>query len=371
MIRCVRYILGAALMVLPLTATAYAQQRAPRHVVAPSWPQPLPDNMILGQVAGIAVGKQDTVWIVQRPSTLVDDELGATKNPPETRCCKAAPPVLQFSREGKLLKSWGGPGQGYDWPKSEHGIHIDIDGNVWLAGNSDADHMILQFTPEGKFLKQIGKPGKSEGSNSQTQLGRPAHMTIDEKAKELYVADGYGNRRIIVFNSSTGAYKRHWGAYGTKTPTDDKLTPYKPVAITELSKSFGNPVHCVRLSNDGLVYVCDRANDRIQVFTTEGKFMTEFQVEPNTLQNGSVWDLVLSEDKAQRYIYVADGANMQIYALDRKTGKKLSAFGRPGRMAGEFKWVHNMAIDSRGNIYTAEVGTGRRAQKFRKVASDE
>jgi NHL repeat len=362
-----RSLLGTLLGLAVTTHAAHAQQKAPRHVVVPSWPQPLPDNMILGQVAGIAVGKQDTVWIVQRPSTLVEDELGATKNPPETRCCKAAPAVLQFSRGGKLLKSWGGPGQGYDWPKSEHGIHIDGDGNVWLAGNSDADHMILKFTPDGKFLQQIGKPGKSEGSNSTSQLGRPAHMVTDDKAKELYVADGYGNRRIVVFDSSTGAYKRHWGAYGTATPTDDKQPAYKPVAITELSKSFGNPVHCVRLSNDGLVYVCDRANDRIQVFTTQGKFVNEFQVEPATLQNGSVWDLVLSEDKAQRYIHVADGANMQIYTLDRKTGAKLGSFGRPGRMAGEFKWVHNMAIDSQGNIYTAEVGTGRRAQKFRKV----
>jgi DNA-binding beta-propeller fold protein YncE len=359
--------LAVALAALALGAgSSHAQQTAPRHAVVPAWPQPLPDNMILGQVSGIAVGKNDTVWIVHRPSTLVDDELGAQKTPPETRCCKAMAPVLQFSSAGKLLKSWGGPGQGYDWPKSEHGIHIDGDGNVWLAGNSDVDH-ILKFTPDGKFLMQIGKPGKSEGSNSKTQLGRPAHMVTDDKAKELYVADGYGNRRIVVFNATTGAYKRHWGAYGGASPTDDKLPAYKPVAITGMSKSFGNPVHCVRLSNDGLVYVCDRANDRIQVFTTEGKFVKEFVLEPNTLQNGSVWDLVLSEDKAQRYIYVADGANMQVYTIDRKTGAKLGAFGRPGRMAGEFKWIHNMAIDSRGNIYTAEVGTGRRAQKFRRL----
>jgi DNA-binding beta-propeller fold protein YncE len=358
-------VLGAASLVGAITPVH--AQKAPRHVVVANWPLPLADNTIVGQVAGVAVGRNDTVWIIHRPSTLVEDELGAQKSPPETRCCKAAPPVLQFSSDGKLLRSWGGPGQGYDWPKSEHGIHIDRDGNVWLAGNSDTDHMILKFTPEGKFLQQIGKPGKSEGSNSKTQLGRPAHMVTDDKAGELYVADGYGNRRIVVFDSKTGAYKRHWGAYGTKSPVDDKLAPYKPVAITDLSKSFGNPVHCVRLSNDGLVYVCDRANDRIQVFKPDGTFVKEFQVEPATLQNGSVWDLVLSEDKAQRYIYVADGANMQVYALDRQTGKKLGAFGRPGRMAGEFKWVHNMAIDSRGNIYTTEVGTGRRAQKFRKV----
>jgi NHL repeat len=352
-----------AALILP----AVAQAPPATHTVVASWPKPLPDNMILGQVSGIAVGKNDSVWIVHRPSTLVEDEQGAQKTPPETRCCKAMPPVLQFSSDGKLLKSWGGPGQGYDWPKSEHGIHVDTDGNVWLAGNSDQDHMILKFSPEGKFLQQIGKPGKSEGSNSKTQLGRPAHMVTDDKAGELYVADGYGNRRIVVFDTKTGAYKRHWGAYGGASPTDEKLPAYKPVAITELSKSFGNPVHCVRLSKDGLVYVCDRANDRIQVFKTDGTFVKEFMVEAATLQNGSVWDLVLSEDARQRTIYVADGANMQVYAIDRQTGTKRGVFGRPGRMAGEFKWIHNMAIDSRGNLYTAEVGTGRRAQKFRKL----
>jgi hypothetical protein len=365
-------LLAAALTGALAAAPAFAQKAAPAadkptHAVVANWPQPLPDNMILGQVSGIAVGKNDTVWIIHRPSTLVDDEKGAAKSPPETRCCKAAPPVLQFSSDGKLLRSWGGPGPGYDWPKSEHGIHIDGDGNVWLAGNDTADHMVLKFTPDGKFLQQIGKPGASKGSNATDQLGRPAHMVTNENAGELYIADGYGNRRIIVFDAKTGAYKRHWGAYGTKTPTDDKLPPYKPAALADQSKSFGNPVHCVRLSNDGLVYVCDRANDRIQVFKPDGTFVKEFLVEPDTLQNGSVWDLVLSEDRAQSRIYVADGANMQVYALDRQTGKKLGAFGRPGRMAGEFKWVHNMAIDSHGNLYTAEVGTGRRAQKFRKL----
>jgi DNA-binding beta-propeller fold protein YncE len=351
-----------------LASPAFAQKSdgAPQYGVVASWPKPLPDNWILGQAAGVAVGKNDTVWVIHRPGTLVDDEKGAEKNPPETRCCKAAPPVLQFSADGKLLKSWGGPGAGYEWPKSEHGIHIDADGNVWIAGNDAGDHQILKFTPEGKFLQQIGKSGSTGGSNSKTQLGRPAHMITDDAAGELYVADGYGNRRIIVFDSKTGDYKRHWGAYGTKTPVDDKLPPYKPVPITELSKSFSNPVHCVRISRDGLVYVCDRANDRIQVFTKDGTFVKEFQIEPQTLQNGSVWDLVLSEDRAQKYIFIADGANMQIYMIVRQSGKKLGAFGRPGRMAGEFKWVHNMAIDSRGNIYTTEVGTGRRAQKFAK-----
>src|SRR5262245_9635563 len=367
-----RAILAAILALFVCTSADAAPAKngngaAPRYTVDPFWPKSLPDYWMLGQVAGVAVDAQDNVWIIHRPGTLVDDEKGAQKSPPETKCCKAAPPVLQFSPDGKLLRSWGGPGQGYDWPKSEHGIHIDKDGNVWIAGNAKSDHQILKFTPEGKFLQQIGKAESTGGSNSTTQLGRPAHMVTDDAAGELYVADGYGNRRIIVFDAKTGAYKRHWGAYGSKQLSDDKLPAYTPVAITELSKSFANPVHCVRLSRDGHVYVCDRQNDRIQVFKKDGTFVKEFQVEPQTLQNGSVWDLVLSEDRAQRYIFVADGANMQVLTLDRQTGQKLGSFGRPGHMAGNFKWVHNMAIDSKGTIYTAEVGDGRRVQKFKRA----
>src|SRR3954468_20449823 len=195
----------------------------PRFAVDPYWPKPLPDNWILGQVSGIAVDKNDHVWIVHRPATLVDDEKGAMQNPPATKCCKAAPPVLEFDQEGNLLRSWGGPGEGYDWPKSEHGIFVDLAGNVWLAGNEKQDHMILKFSGEGKFLMQIGKPGAPGGSNSESQLGSPAHMLLDEPANELYVADGYQNRRVIVFDATTGAYKRHWGAYGRPPGPDDKL----------------------------------------------------------------------------------------------------------------------------------------------------
>lgn len=349
--------------IVSFAAEPAGAQTAPSYKVDAYWPKDLPENWLMGQVAGIAVDGQDNVWVLHRPRSLVDDEKGAMKDPPETRCCKPAPSVLVFSPDGTLLKSWGGPERGADWPKNEHGIHVDKDGNVWLGGN-DKDDQVFKFTADGKLLMQVGKADTPGGSNSQTRLGRPAHMTTDDAAGELYIADGYGNRRVVVFDAKTGAYKRHWGAYGTKTPTDDKLPPYKPVAITELSKSFSNPVHCVRIARDGLVYVCDRANDRIQVFRKDGTFVQEFQVEPQTLQNGSVWDLVLSEDAEQRYIFVADGANMQVMTFDRKTGKKLSSFGRPGHQAGNFKWVHNMAIDSKGTIYTAEVGDGRRVQKF-------
>jgi hypothetical protein len=336
----------------------------PRFLVDPFWPKPLPDNWILGQVANVAVDGNDHVWIVHRPATLVDDEKGAMQEPPTQKCCKASPPVLEFDSDGKLLRSWGGPGQGYDWPKSEHGIYIDKDNNVWLAGNDPTDHQILKFTGDGEFLQQIGKAGSTGGSNATTQLGRPAQVEIDEAANELYVADGYLNRRIVVFDSKTGAYKRHWGAYGHQ-PSDEKLSGYSPKA--PLSPQFANPVHCVRLASDGLVYVCDRANDRIQVFHKDGAFVKEFRVEPETLANGSVWDLVLSKDAAQKYIFMADGANEQIVTLVRNTGEVVTSWGRGGRMAGQFKWVHGIAIDSKGNLFTAEVGYGRRVQKFSRL----
>ena len=357
----------AALAVLPGNALAQAKstKNVPRFEPQPFWPKPLPGNWILGQVSGIAVDHNDNIWIIHRPSTLLDDEKGAQKDPPATKCCTAAPPVLKFDSSGNLLASWGGPGDGFDWPKSEHGIFVDQDGNVWIAGNDRNDAQILKFTGAGKFLLQIGKPGPASGSNSTTGLGSPAHMMLDEAAGELYVADGYQNRRVVVFDAKTGAYKRHWGAYGIKQVSDDKPPAYDPKAAP--SKSFSNPVHCVRLSHDGLVYVCDRANDRIQVFKKDGTFVKEFRVTPETLQNGSVWDLVLSEDRAQRYIFMADGANGQIVTLLRENGEVVTSWGRHGRQPGQFKWVHNIAIDSKGNLYTAEVGWGRRAQKFQRV----
>ena len=342
----------------------------PQFRVDPAWPKPLPEEagvqLVVGQVSGIAVDERNGhVWITHRPSTLLPDEVDKAGKPVTHRCCKSLPAVAEFDAAGNYLRGWGGPGAGYDWPKSEHGIMIDREGNVWVAGNGNEDNQILKFTPDGKFLLQIGRAGKSEGSSSRTQLGRPAHMILDERNSELYVADGYGNRRVVVFDAKTGAYKRHWGAYGG-APNDDRQAPYDPAQPP--SRQFGNPVHCVRLSSDGLVYVCDRQNNRIQVFDRNGGFKHEFRVEPQTLANGSTWDMVLSHDAAQKFMYVADGANGRVYILQRADGKQVGAFGRTGHMAGEFKWVHNMAIDRQGNLYASEVGFGRRIQKFSLAA---
>jgi hypothetical protein len=345
------------------SAPVPAQDQAAFKVDA-TWPKPLPSNWILGQVAGIAVDERDHVWIVQRPRSLTDDEKGATFNPPLSKCCVPAPPVIEFDQEGKVVQAWGGPGQGYDWPGNEHGIAVDHAGFVWIGGNGDNDGQILKFTRDGKFVAQFGKSGPQTGSADTTRFGRPATAEVDPAANELYVADGYHNRRVIVVDAGTGAYKRHWGAYG-KPPHDDKIVMSRTTPpISPPSPDFGNPVHCARVARDGLVYVCDRINNRIQVFRKDGAYVKEFLVEPTTAANGSTWDIALSRDPEQRWIFVADGRNNEIHILRRDTGEIVVNFGRPGRGAGDFHWVHDIAIDSKGNLYTGEVDTGKRTQRF-------
>jgi hypothetical protein len=324
---------------------------APAFEVDPFWPKPLPNNWLMGQAAGVAVDRRDHVWVVQRPKSLTEDERGATLKPPRSLCCAPAPPVMEFDRAGVLVGSWGGPAAGHAWPDNEHGIHVDDKDNVWLAGNGPKDGMILKFTRDGKFLMKIGEPGVVGNDQDTSHLNRPANMVVDPATRELFVADGYGNHRVIVFDAETGSYKRHWGANG-RPPGDTSV------------KGFGNPVHCVRLSRDGLVYVCDRMNNRIQVFRRDGTFVREFVVAAETRGGGSTWDVDLSQDTQQTHLYNADGENNQVWMLLRESGRILGSFGRNGRSAGQFHWVHNMAVDSAGNIYTTEVDSGKRAQKF-------
>lgn len=334
---------------------------APVFRVDPYWPKPLPNNWLLGQVAGVAVDSRDHIWIIHRPGSLTDDEAGAVQDPPQSMCCAPAPPVIEFDPEGNLIQAWGGPGPGYEWPQNEHGIFVDHLDNVWVAGNGQDDHQVLKFSRDGTFLLQIGHAGQTGGSNDTALLGRPADTEVDPATNEVYVADGYLNHRVIVFDAETGAYKRHWGAYGG-VPDDAPLGAYDPAA--PLARQFRNPVHCVRIANDGLVYVCDRLNNRIQVFQKDGTFVREVTIAKNTLGNGSAWDVDLSPDAAQTYLYNPDGTNQVVWMFLRQELRILGTFGRGGRSAGQFHWLHNLAVDSRGNIYTAEVDTGKRAQKF-------
>ena len=334
-----------------VTAQRPADGVAPQFQVDPWWPKPLPNNWIIGQASGVAVDRHDHVWVIHRPRSLTEDERGAVLSPPRSLCCVPAPPVLELDADGKLLKSWGGPGAGYEWPLNEHGIFVDHQDNVWIGGNDQKDHQVLKFTREGKFLLQIGKAEVTGGDNDHAHLGRPANMNVDPATNELFVADGYKNHRVIVFDAQTGAYKRHWGANG-RPPGEAGVKP------------FGNPVHCARLAKDGLLYVCDRMHNRIQVFRKDGAYVKEFFVAPETKGNGSTWDVDLSQDQAQLHLYNADGENNHIWTLLRETGRILGTFGRNGRQAGQFHWVHNMAVDAAGNIYTTEVDTGKRTQKF-------
>jgi DNA-binding beta-propeller fold protein YncE len=335
-------------VVAGMTAVVAAQRApavvAPRFEVDAAWPRELPNRWLMGQAAGVAVDTRDHVWVLQRPRTLTDDERGAALTPARSLCCVPAPPVMEFDPSGTLVQAWGGPGAGYEWPASEHGIFVDSAGHVWVGGNGEHDHQVLKFTRDGRFLLQIGRAHKTGGDGDTAHLGRPAAMHVDVADDEVYVADGYGNHRVIVFNATTGAYKRHWGAHGIKP--------------------FANPVHCVRMSRDGLLYVCDRRNNRVQVFRKDGAFVKELTVAPATRGNGSVWDVDHSHDGPQTYLYVADGENNTVWALLRDSGRALTRFGRSGRSAGQFHWVHNMAVDSQGNVYTTEVDNAKRAQKF-------
>jgi hypothetical protein len=335
---------------------------APVYEVDPLWPKPLPNNWLLGWTIGAWVDEQDHVWVIHRGAGgLHNNERGAELNPPIAECCRTAPPILVYDQDGGLVRSWGGPGEGYEWPQSNHGIHVDYKGNVWIGGNGEKDAHILKFTKDGKFLMQVGKFGQGKGSNDPENFGRVAKIWVDPKTNEAYIADGYGNKRVAVLDADTGKMKRYWGAYGNK-PDDTALGPYDPKAPP--SQQFRNPVHCIERANDGLVYVCDRQHDRLQVFTPEGKFVKEAFFARNTLGSGSAWDIVFTKDPDQRFILLADGQNSRVRIIVRETLEEITAFGAGGRQPGQFYGVHSLASDSKGNIYTTETYEGKRVQKF-------
>ena len=374
---------------------------APRFEVDLLWPQPMPNRWILGSATGVAVDQRDHVFVIHLTDSFTPrTEIGLATNPVTGECCAPAPNVLEFDPGGALVGHWGGPGQGYQWPEQNAGLAIDDAGNVWIGGSGGADSRILKFGHDGKFIAEFGtqpapaarpRAGRAEdtayagvspgrgarggrgrggrpatpalpaNSNSMDSFGGPAGFSFDAKANEAYVADGYRNHRVAVIDMTTGAIKRYWGAYGNK-PNDADTARYEPGAA--LPKQFGAPVMCAKLANDGLVYVCDTQNDRIQVFKKDGSFVKEKTVAPATRGTGSVWDIAFSRDPQQRYLYVADGMNMKVHVLDRPSLDELTSFGDGGRQPGEFYAVHSLATDSKGNIYTVETYEGKRVQKF-------
>lgn len=370
---------GPILLALSLqacTATSPAGE-VPQFEVDPMWPSQLPNQWIIGAGAGVAVDARDHVWIVHRPSTLQPNELRSE--------WRAAPPVLEFDPAGNVVGAWGGPGPGYEWPELEHGIYVDGDDNVWLGGGGESDAHVLKFSRQGEFLLQIGHQGRSGGSNDTANLGGAANVTVDEEAGELYVADGYVNHRIVVFDAETGAYKRHWGAYGRR-PDDSYFElageelppPFSGAVQHEYAPSQYDPngppppqfriVHAVRISIDGLVYVSDRTNDRLQVFQKDGTFVQEAFIARQTLGSGSVWDVGFSVDPEQRFLFVPDGTNQRVRVLLRESLEVVGMFGAAGRWAGQFYGAHNLAVDSEGSLFITETYEGKRVQKFVDVS---
>ena len=393
-----------------LLSTAIAQdgREGPRFEVDPLWPKPMPNNWVLGQTIGVAVDSQDHIWIVHRgwdPAALDNTELrepltGNNAGQVVGECCNPSPPIMAFDQEGNLLAAWGGPSETgeYEWPTSNHGIAVDDEGFVYIGGNGANNSHVLKFTTDGKFVAQWGKqnarlvaegeaakpdpmagyagtapgagvsaapepeePTYAANSMDMESFGRVAKIDLDQPENEAFLADGYLNHRVAVVDMDSGDIKRQWGAYG-KPPTDDVLPPYDPKA--EIAQQFRNPVHCANVSLDGMVYVCDRANDRIQIFEKDGTFVKEVFVATDTLADGSVWDIDFSADPEQKYLYAADGVNEHVRVFDRASMQEIYNFGYGGRQPGMFLGVHSIAVDSSGNIYTTETYTGKRLQRF-------
>ena len=357
-----------------------AASEVPRFEYDKTWPKPLPNAMKVGQVVGVNVDSRDHVWIVQRPASLKNSEMEATSlasysgmQGPVAGCCRPAPPVIEFDQEGNLVQAWGGPAEGLDWPTpgppsldsfygsapfGERGIYVDFNDNVWLGADGLGDSQILKMSRFGQRVLQVGSKGRSQGSQDTENLHGAAGIAVDPETNETFVADGLHNRRVIVFDAYSGEYLRHWGAYGN-VPDDSVEVDAPDVG----SQQFGD-VHCIALSNDKLVYVCDRANNRIQVFRTDGTFVSQGTVAPQTL-GGTTYGIAFSADPEQRFAYVADGTNEKVWILDRRSMETVGSFGSGGHFGGQFTTAHSIATDSHGNIYVGETWEGKRVQRFK------
>src|ERR1051326_7271731 len=357
--------IAVALILVAVGELGGAQQipKAPRFEVDPNWPT-IPNNWVLGEVTSISVDRNDHIWVLHVPQSI-----------PEAQRPNAAPPVLEFDTSGKLLTSWGGPATSTVWPGREHGIFVDANDFIWIGGGAGgprattpgvSDDMILKFTTAGKFVMQIGHSGQSKGNLDTENVHQATDVFVDTRAKEVYAADGYGNKRVIVFDSETGKFKRMWGAFGNPPPPTFAPNPATPQPQTtpDGPPDFGLP-HAIKVSRDGIVYVADRINNRIQLFTTAGKFLKQVRV---TNDGSTVVPVpagfAFSPDKKQQFLYVVDSGPMRVVIFDRQTMTQNGVVGMKGKNPGEFDIVHHMAADSKGNLYTAEIVNNRRAQRF-------
>ena len=351
-------VLGAALIamtwlaraLMPIAA-AQTPEAVPVFEVDAAWPKPLPNNWAVGPVSGITTDARDHIWIIHRGEAV--KQAGVTP----------APPVIEFDAAGNVVQTWGGAGAGYDWPQQVHGITVDGKDRVWISGNGERDTHILVFTRQGKFLRQIGRAGASSGSNDTANVAHATQMRVDLQRNEVYVSDGElnQNHRVIVFDSENGRYKRHWGAYGEKPDDAAAKAPVDPAGPPP--RQFGNAVHCVRIDRDGLVYVCDRSNGRFQIFRRDGVFQKEIFIARESAVAAAVGDLDFSPD--QKFLYVGDSGHQKVWILRRDQLQVVGSFGERGSGAGQFATtLHDLTVDSKGNVYTGEAAAAGRVQKF-------
>ncbi len=353
------FILGEPEGLNPEATETGSGEGPPTFRVDAGWPHPLPDNQILGTVTGVAVDDRDHVWVAHATDLQGPRELGAIQDPPISECCYPAPPILEFGPDGELLRTWDGDGEGFQWPEVPHGTFVDHNGHLWV-GSIEGHHQVLKFTQSGEHLLSIGRYEETGGSHDPELLGGPADVWVDPETNEAFIADGYGNRRVVVYDGETGEYLRHWGAYGEE-PDDEYEHPERgPDA--EPSRQFGT-VHGIVGSRDGLLYVADRTNNRVQVFEQDGTFVAEAFARPETLGSGSAFDVALSEDPEQTFLYLADGTNQKIWIFRRSDLEVVGEFGQGGRQAGHFLRPHMLDVDSQGNLYVGEVDN-ERVQKF-------
>ncbi len=359
-------ILSACIAVASMAGTALtgspaaAQTRSlPIFEVDPAWPK-VPAKWKLGDASSIAIDAQDNVWVLHRPRTLKPDLIA-----------QAAPPVIAFDAAGNFLKAWGGAGSGFDWPEREHGIYIDNKGFVWLGGNNCAegglpglkpvaDDALLKFTQDGRFVMQIGRSNGSKGDADTLNVHRAADAWVHPRSNEIFVADGYGNHRVVVFDADTGAFKRLWGAFGKAPAGIDHCAVTSPKTFPDPEgPSDYNVVHAIRVANDGTVYVADRENRRVQMFMPDGKFVKQL------VRTGSPFarNLAFSADAAQQFLYV--GAGKGIAVVDRMTLEFVAMIQVPGQLGAG----HHLATDSRGNLYIAQTAQGLQKLVFKGMAA--